>query len=90
MTFIERPAANDPADPFTKMATRIAHNTEGARFGGAVVIVPPDGGGEPIEILFLDQAADAALFWSTVRTKITAVLEALAEKERQGGWQGRR
>ena len=91
MTFIERPAApNDPGAPFTQMAERIERNATGARFGGAVVIVPPEGGGEPIEVLFLDQAADAAMFWSTVRTKITAVLDALADKERQGGWGGRR
>ena len=89
MTFIERPVPNDPADPFLKMATRIAHNTEGARFGGAVVIVPPDGGGEPIEILFLDQAADAAVFWSILSAKIRTVIDDLDAKSKQG-WQGRR
>lgn len=85
MELIERPA-NDPAQPFRQMADRIAHNAEAAKFGGAVVIVPPEGGGDQIEVLFLDQAADAALFWSTLKSKVQMVLEQLADREKQAGW----
>ncbi len=79
----------DHAKPFQDMARRITDNMSHA-FGGAVVILPP-GSTDSIEILMLDQHADLAMFWGTIRTKIDiALANAEAEKRRQSGFaQGR-
>lgn len=75
------------AEPFTKMAQRIEHNSD-AKFGGAVVIVPPVG--EQIELLMLDEAADAAQFWGTLKTRIQFALDKLEEQQRTAQGFGRR
>ncbi len=76
------------ADPFTKMAERIALN-EGATFGGACVIVPP-GDTTPIEMYVLDSAQDPGQFWSTLKTRIEmAILEIDTKKRMEAGY-GRR
>ena len=70
-----------PDVAFSAMAQRIIHNAESV-FGGAVVIVPPANGGEPIEMLVLDQAGDAAQFWGTINTRIAIVLDKLKDEQR--------
>jgi hypothetical protein len=72
---------NDAADRFKAMAASIEHNPI-ATFGGAVVIMPPANGGEPIELLILDLKADPAQFWSTIRTRIDIKLAELDEARR--------
>ncbi len=44
-------APGSPSHRLCRMAEHINRNA-GATFGGAVVIIPPDQGGEPVEILF--------------------------------------
>lgn len=78
---------SDNSISFTKMARRITHN-EDAKFGGAVVIVPPFG--DPIELLMLDGAGDQAQFWSTILSRIQVVMQNLQEKERVASTFGRR
>jgi hypothetical protein len=56
------------SDYFRKMATAIDHNAA-AGFGGAFVIIPPEGGGNPIETLILDEKQDPAQFWTLLKTK---------------------
>lgn len=69
------------AKHFRDMADRIEHNAR-ETFGGAVVIVPPIGGGDTIEFLMLGSKPDLAQFYSTVTTKITVALNELQEKAR--------
>lgn len=64
------------AERFTVMADRLLLNKADS-FGGAFVIIPPTGGGEPIETLVLDKDQDAAQFWSIVKTKAQMTLDAL-------------
>lgn len=77
------------SDPFKKMAERIEHNAD-ATFGGAVVIIPPLNGGDPIELLMLDSAGSAAQFWSTLKTRIQIVLDELEQKQRMTAGFGHR
>lgn len=82
-----QPVSN--ADRFRLMADRIELNKESG-FGGACVIIPPVGAGEPIEILMLDNSADLAQFFSTVATRVArAVDEASAKNQIAQGF-GRR
>lgn len=66
-----------PSDRFRAMAEDIDHNAK-RPFGGAVVIHPPEGGGDPIEFLMVG-AGDIAQFYGTVQTKIQLVLEGLKQ-----------
>lgn len=67
-----------------KMADRIVHNAETSTFGGAVVIIPPDQGGDPIEILILDSQGDSAQFWGTVTHRVKAAIDQLDALQKQG------
>ena len=69
----------DNSEPFTRMAERVRTNAD-AKFGGAVVIVPP--AGDPIELLMLDAQGDQAQFWSTILTRIQVLMQNLQERER--------
>jgi len=71
---------SDVSDRYRLMADRIDHNADAA-FGGACVIIPPAGGGEPIEFILLDLKSNPAQFWSTISTKITLVLEEMKQPQ---------
>ena len=77
------------AERFRKMAERIDHNSD-AGFGGACVVIPPAGSGDPIEVLLLDNAADPATFYSTVSTRLQLALDKIAEVKAQQMGFGRR
>jgi hypothetical protein len=72
------------ADRFRKMADDIERNA-GAGFGGAFVVVPPEGGGEPFEQLFVTDRQDPSDFWvllsSKCKTAITAVDQAARNQQ---------
>ena len=70
------------SERYRLMADRIDHNAD-ATFGGAVVIIPPTGGGDPIELLMLDARGDPGQFWSTIMTRIQIMLEELKLKQQQ-------
>ena len=75
-------------EPFTKMATRVKHNT-GSTFGGACVIVFPTTSNfnlEPIELLILDSKGEPAQFLATLRTRLDMVMQEIAAKDRQQGF----
>lgn len=74
----------EQAKPFHAMAARIEHNAN-ARFGGAFVIVPPAEGGEPLEVLVLDESQNAAQFWMVLNAKCKMALDEIAAKELQAG-----
>lgn len=73
-------------EPFTKMAERVAHNTD-STFGGACVIVFPTTANfqlEPIELLILDSKGEPAQFLATLRTRLDMLKDEIAAKDRQG------
>ena len=78
------------ADRFTKMAAALEHNAD-AGFGGCFVICPPNDGGDPLEVLILDNRQDAAQFWILLQSKCQAQIAALdsANRQQQAGY-GRR
>ncbi len=84
---VETPAA--AAHAFAEMARKIAENATNG-FSGAVLAFPPDG--DPVELLLLANAGDAALFWGTLLTQVQIKLSQLKDAEQQGaaGWGGRR
>ena len=77
------------ADRFRKMAERIDHNND-AGFGGACVFIPPQGMGDPIEVLILDNAGDPAQFYSTVATRLQIALDKLQGQNQAAQAFGRR
>ena len=74
---------------FRAMADAIEKNAEGS-FGGCFVVVPPEGGGDPIETLILDSKQDLAQFWNAVITKCQIMLADVEQKQRAGQGFGRR
>ena len=78
----DTPASLDNSAAFTAMATKIAHNS-GEPFGGAAVIVPPVGSGDPIEVLILDNQADPIQFYATLKSRIDRNLTTLDEAQRK-------
>jgi hypothetical protein len=53
---------------FRVMADRIEKN-ESEPFGGAALIIPPGEQGMVVEVLKLDPAPDAAIFWGEIKSK---------------------
>lgn len=80
---------NAAADNFQAMADRIRHNAD-QKFGGAFVVVPPDGQGDTLEVLILDTKMEPAQFWSTLKTKCDMALSELDTRARTVGAYGRR
>lgn len=85
MTYLEgqpliEPTVQHNDKPFAEMAALIRHNKEES-FGGAFVVVPPEGG-EPLATLLLDNRQDVAQFWSTLKTKCDIALAQIGEQER--------
>ena len=87
---------DEPPDPaevraqlFEAMAAQIRLNKD-AKFGGALLAVPPgDGmspGCEPFSHIAFNQE-EAAIFWSVVKT-LAQVAEAAMEHAQRGGGQG--
>lgn len=72
---------------FTKMAADIERNTE-SPFGGACVIVPPENGGESIELLILSATGDPADFWTLLKTRCDQEIRRAEDVARKGqaGW----
>lgn len=61
------------SEPFTKMAAQIDHN-DVAEFGGAFVVIPPDGAGDMVQG-FLLTSADPVQFWLLLQSQVTKALE---------------
>lgn len=71
----------DLAAHFRAMADLIDLNKD-AKFGGAVVIVPPTAGGNVVAQLLLDSAEDPVQFWTTLQFRIKAVLDDISNSQR--------
>ena len=82
--------SDEPAPPptdasrFARMAQRLEHNLD-STFGGAFVIVPPEGAGEPMEALILDTTGNPAQFLMLLQAKIAHALEEISNRERTLG-----
>jgi len=68
-------------EPFSKMAKTIEMNAD--MFGGAFVVVPPDGGGENLEVLILDRSQDIANFWIMLKSKCDMEISKVDAQQRQ-------
>lgn len=66
------------AEPFGEMAERI-RRIDQAEFGGAVVIVPPQGG--RIAFVVTDPSPDLAHFWSGVQARVEAAMTEARQEE---------
>jgi hypothetical protein len=59
-------------------------------FGGCFVVIPPEGGGEPVDVMVLDRRHDLAFFWNSVISKCQFELAAVEQQQRSGQGFGRR
>lgn len=75
------------AERLRRMAEKIELN-DSASFGGAFVIIPPIGAGEPIETLILDGQQDPAQFFILLKSKIDSAIAGLdaAQRANQTGF----
>ena len=75
----------DPAEEraalFDQMAAQIRLNKD-AKFGGAFLMVPPDG--EPFSSLMLNQD-QPSIFWAAVQTLANMALSTLEQAQRKFG-----
>lgn len=77
---IERPV-HAAAETLRRMADHVDRNAA-AGFGGCIVIVPPLNGGDPIEILMLDDHPDIAQFYANLTARISARVSELTDIQR--------
>jgi hypothetical protein len=86
--FAQPPQPDLNAGPFDRMAARIRLNSDQGGFGGAFVVVTPDGVAQ--EVLLLDNAQNPAIFWSIIKTRAEIAVAEIEDAQRQGGGFGRR
>lgn len=67
---------------FDQMAAQIRLNKD-AKFGGAFLMVPPDG--DPFSSLMLNQD-QPSIFWAAVQTLANMALGSLEKAQRPGGF----
>jgi hypothetical protein len=78
----EPPNKPSNAGPFRGMAALIDAN-ETAGFGGAFVIIPPEGG-TALQTLILDSTQDHIQFWTLLKVKCDVEIKRLDDLTRQG------
>ena len=72
-----------------ELADRITAN-EGAPFGGAFLVAPPEGGGDILSTLIIDSRVDPAQFFALLKTKCEMALNELLDQQRNQTAFGRR
>jgi hypothetical protein len=73
--------AEQASQVFASMSRLAADNAQNG-FGGAFAIIPPgaaDQGETVAAMIMLDASHDAAVFWSTLKTKVDIALAELAD-----------
>lgn len=80
----------DVAAALRRMADHVDRNRDANSFGGIAVIVPPSGGGDPIEVFILDSRGDVGQFYATIQSRITMRLSDLQDQQRVNQGFGRR
>ena len=71
------------------LADRISQN-DGAAFGGAFLVAPPEGGGDILSTLIIDSRVDPAQFYALLKTKAEMALNELLDQQRNQTAFGRR
>lgn len=73
------------SEPFTNMAARVEACPE-REFGGALVLVAPDG--KKVEFLLTDPSAgqNVVAFWGFVRSRIEDAFQEIASQPAMGGF----
>ena len=59
-------------------------------FGGAFVVAPPEGAGDPVQTLLLDPTPDPAQFWQMLLTKCQIMIAEIEVQKRTNQAFGRR
>ena len=78
---------SEQSQPFADMVEAIIRNSN---FGGAFVVVPPEGAGEPVQTLLLDPTPDPAQFWQMLLTKCQIMIAEIEVAQRTNQAFGRR
>lgn len=73
--------AKSLAKAFDQMAAQIRLNASG-NFGGAFVLVPPIGMGQPVDGLILNSANAGMMFWANLKIIVDDVMVQLKEQQR--------
>jgi hypothetical protein len=86
--------SDEPPDPvevraklFEDIAAQIRLNRD-AKFGGALLAVPPGIDGQPFSFITFNQD-EAAIFWGVVETLAQVAKTSLEQAQRQPGFQRR-
>lgn len=69
------------ARAFDEMAAKIRLNKDD-NFGGAFVLVPPPGFGQPIDGLILNSSNAAMMFWANLKLMVDDTMVQLKEAQR--------
>jgi hypothetical protein len=69
------------AAAFDQMAAQIRLNRDG-NFGGAFVLVPPIGFGQPVDGLILNSSNAAMMFWMNLKLMVDDMMVQLKEQQR--------
>ena len=77
------------ATALRELADRISQN-DGASFGGAFLVAPPEGGGDILSTLIIDSRVDPAQFFALLKTKCEMALNELLDQQRNQTAFGRR
>lgn len=79
----------DQSTPFAEMARKVMENATNG-FGGALVIVPPEG--NPVELLMVKAGSDPGMFWGLVKSLADQAMGDLedAKRNQTQGWGGGR
>lgn len=76
----DSPTKVDYSVAFAAMAERIVKNKDES-FGGAFVVVPPAGAGEPLQALVINAGVDGAMFWQVLQAQITVALGNIQQQQ---------
>ena len=81
--------ATDAAALFRAIADRLERNAE-EEFGGVFLLVPPDGGGDPVDGMFLASKPNPVSYWASVNGQIEMAIEEFKAANTPQGGQRRR
>ena len=74
---------------FRNIAERLEKNTD-EEFGGVFLIVPPEGGGEPIDGMFLASKPNPVSFYASMQGQVEMAIEEFKAANQPQGRMGRR
>ena len=69
---------------FDEMAKRIRLNKD-SNFGGAFVLIPPAGYGDPVDSLLINSPNASLMFWHHLKSIAEQTINQVQEQQRLGG-----